>query len=77
MSNIAASVRARLLNVSKAQGVDFKSAASMADAWSATLQSYEKIFGTKPPMDIWGQGPAAENPWMQAMANWRKMFGMG
>jgi hypothetical protein len=48
----------------------------MAEAWTATLQSYEKIFGTKPPADIW-QGPAGENPWMQAMANWKKMFGMG
>ena len=60
-----------------AQGVDAKNMASMADAWKATLESYEKIFGTKPPMDIWGQGPAAENPWMQAMNTWKKMFGMG
>jgi len=59
-----------------AQGVDAKNLGSMADAWKATLESYEKIFGAKPPADIW-QGPAAENPWLQAMANWRKMFGLG
>jgi hypothetical protein len=62
-----------------AQGVDAKSFASMADSWSATLQSYERIFGTKPPMDIWGKGPAENsgNPWEQAMQNMKKMFGMG
>ena len=59
-----------------AQGVDAKSLSSMAEAWKATLDSYEKIFGMKPPMDIWGQGPASENPWLQAMGNWRKMFGL-
>ena len=58
-------------------GMDPKTFASTADAWKATLESYEKIFGMKPPMDIWGQGPAAENPWMQAMNSWKKMFGMG
>lgn len=60
-----------------AQGVGAQGFASMSDTWKATLESYEKIFGMKPPADIWGQGPAAENPWMQAMANWRKMLGMG
>lgn len=60
-----------------AQGAGTQNFASMADAWKATLESYEKIFGMKPPMDIWGSGPAQENPWMQAMANMRKMFGMG
>ena len=60
-----------------AQGVDAKQFASMADAWKMTLESYEKIFGAKPPMDIWGSGPAPDNPWMQAMASWKKMFGMG
>lgn len=59
-----------------AQGVDAKGFASMADAWTATLKSYETIFGTKPPMDIWGKGPTPENPWMQAMQNMRKMFGL-
>ena len=57
-------------------GADPKNFASMADAWKATLDSYEKIVGRKPPMDIWGQGPAAENPWMQAMNSWKKMWGM-
>ena len=61
-----------------AGGVDAKSMGSMADAWTETLKSYEKIFGTKPPMDIWGSGPTAEsNPWNQWMQNMRKMFGMG
>lgn len=59
------------------QGADASQFASMADAWKATLESYEKIFGMKPPMDIWGQGPTADNPWQQAMTNWRKMFGLG
>lgn len=59
-----------------AQGVDARQFASIADAWKATLESYEKIFGMKPPMDIWGTGPAAENPWMQAMNSWKKMFGL-
>jgi hypothetical protein len=60
-----------------AQGFDAKQFSSMADTWKMTLESYEKFFGTKPPMDIWGQGPAAENPWMQAMNSWKKMWGMG
>lgn len=60
-----------------AQGLDASQFSSMADTWKMTLESYEKIFGMKPPMDIWGQGPAAENPWMQAMNSWKKMFGMG
>lgn len=59
-----------------AQGIDAKSFASMADAWTATLQSYEKIFGTKPPLDIWGEGPAQDNPWTQMMHNVQKLFGM-
>ncbi|MCA3554192.1 hypothetical protein [Aestuariivirga sp.] len=59
------------------QGAGVREFASMADAWKATLESYEKIFGMKPPMDIWGQGPAAGNPWMQAINGWKKMFGMG
>lgn len=59
-----------------AQGIDAKSFASMADAWAATLKSYETIFGSKPPMDIWGKGPAAENPMTQMMTNMRKMFGL-
>ena len=59
------------------EGSDARAFASMADAWKATLESYEKIFGAKPPMDIWGSGPAPDNPWMQAMASWKKMFGMG
>lgn len=60
-----------------AQGSGAGQFATMADAWKMTLESYEKIFGMKPPMDIWGHGPAAENPWMQAMNAWKKMFGMG
>jgi hypothetical protein len=60
-----------------AQGADAKKLASMADTWKATLESYEKIFGVKPPADIWGQGPAAANPWIDAMANMRKLFGLG
>ena len=59
-----------------AQGLDAKSFQSMSDAWAATLQSYEKIFGTSPPMDIWGKGPAVENPWSQALHNMRRMFGL-
>lgn len=59
------------------QGVDAKELASMADHWKATLESYERVFGTKPPMDIWGSGPAPDNPWMQAMQNMRKLFGLG
>jgi hypothetical protein len=59
-----------------AQGLDAKNFSSMADAWAATLKSYESIFGTKPPMDIWGQGPAQENPWMQMMQNMQKAFGL-
>jgi hypothetical protein len=60
-----------------AGGMDAKSMGNMGDAWAQTLKSYEAIFGTKPPMDIWGKGPAAENPWEQAMQNMKKMFGMG
>jgi hypothetical protein len=60
-----------------AQGVGAAGAASAADAWKATLQSYERIFGTKPPMDIWGAGPAVSNPWLQAMASMRRLFGLG
>jgi len=60
-----------------AGGVDAKAMGDMADAWTATLKSYETIFGTKPPMDIWGAGPAADNnPWNQWTQNMRKMFGM-
>jgi hypothetical protein len=56
---------------------DAKRFASMAEAWTQTLQSYETVFGTKPPMDIWGQGPASgPNPWAQAMQNMRRMFGL-
>ena len=58
-------------------GGEARSFASATDAWKATLESYERIFGTKPPMDIWGKGPAAEHPWLEAMAGWRKMFGLG
>jgi hypothetical protein len=60
-----------------ASGVDAKAMGSMGDAWAATLKSYEAIFGAKPPMDIWGTGPPAQNPMEQMMANMRKMFGMG
>lgn len=59
-----------------AGGMDAKTMGNVGDAWAATLQSYEKIFGTKPPADIWGKGPAPENPWEQGMKNMRKMFGM-
>jgi len=59
-------------------GMDAKTMGSVAEAWTQTLQSYEKFFGTKPPTDIWGTGPAMDsnplNQWMQSM---RKMFGMG
>ncbi len=58
------------------QGIDPKNLGTMADAWAATLKSYEQIFGTKPPMDIWGSGPVPENPWTQAMQNMRKLFGL-
>lgn len=51
--------------------------AAMADPWKQTLESYEKIFGTKPPMDIWKGPAAAGNPWDQWMQGMRKMFGMG
>lgn len=58
--------------------MDAKTMGSMADAWTQTLKSYEAIFGSKPPMDIWGQGPAADNnPWMQWMKSMGKMWGMG
>lgn len=60
-----------------AGGMDAKAMGSMGDAWAATLKSYEAIFGTKPPMDIWGTGPAPGNPFEQMMANMRKMFGLG
>ncbi|MCB1378899.1 MAG: hypothetical protein KDK89_11105 [Alphaproteobacteria bacterium] len=61
-----------------AGGLDAKSFSSMIDPWKQTLESYEKIFGTKPPMDIWGSGPATENnPWMQWMQSMKKMWGMG
>lgn len=58
------------------QGIDAKSFGTMADAWTATLKSYEAVFGTKPPMDIWGKGPAPESPFTQAMQNMRKLFGL-
>ena len=58
------------------QGVDAKNIASMADTWAATLKSYELIFGAKPPAEIWGKGPAADNPMAQMMTNMRKMFGL-
>ena len=61
-----------------AGGVDAKAMGDMAAAWTATLKSYETIFGTKPPMDIWGAGPAADNnPWMQWMKSMGKMWGTG
>ncbi len=60
-----------------AQGVGAVGVASAADAWKATLESYERIFGTKPPLDIWGTGPAVSNPWLQAVASMRKLFGLG
>lgn len=47
-----------------------------ADPWTETLKSYERIFGMKPPMDIWGAGSASANPWMQWGANMRKMWGL-
>jgi hypothetical protein len=59
-----------------AGGMDAKAMGSVGDAWAATLKSYEAIFGTKPPMDIWGSGPASQNPWEQGMRNMRKMFGL-
>jgi hypothetical protein len=60
-----------------AKGLGAADVASMTDAWKATLASYERIFGTKPPMDIWGMGPHSPNPWTQAMAAMRKLFGLG
>lgn len=61
-----------------AGGVDARAMGEMGDAWAATLKSYETIFGTKPPMDIWGAGPAGDDsPWMQWTQAMRKMFGMG
>ena len=60
-----------------ASGIDAKSFAGMGDAWAATLKSYEAIFGTKPPMDIWGQSAAQQaNPWEQMTKNFRKMWGL-
>lgn len=60
-----------------AGGFDPSAFAGLADPWKQTLESYEKIFGTKPPMDIWKGPAAAANPWEQWMAGMRKMFGMG
>lgn len=60
-----------------AGGMDAKTMGEAGDAWAATLKSYEAIFGTKPPADIWGMGPAAQDPMTQMMQNMRKMFGMG
>ena len=61
-----------------AGGIDPKAMGEMGDAWAATLKSYEAIFGTKPPMDIWGQGPAGgDTPWGQWMQAMKKMWGMG
>ena len=59
-----------------AGGFDAKSFTAMADPWAATLQSYEKIFGMKPPMDIWGQQAKQANPWDEMMRNFRKIWGM-
>ena len=60
-----------------ASGFDSKAFSAMADPWAATLASYEKIFGTKPPLDIWGQAAKPSNPWEQMAENFRKMWGMG
>jgi hypothetical protein len=59
-----------------AQGLGPAQMAPMADAWKATLESYERVFGTKPPADIWGAGPSAANPWSQAVAAMRRLFGL-
>jgi len=59
-----------------AAGFDPKALGAMGDSWKATLESYERIFGTKPPMDIWGQAARAANPWDQWMQNFKKLFGL-
>ncbi|MFM8747040.1 MAG: hypothetical protein ACKOED_10295 [Aestuariivirga sp.] len=60
-----------------AHGLGTAGGAPAADAWKATLDSYERIFGAKPPMDIWGGGPDVANPWMRAMAMMRRFFARG
>jgi hypothetical protein len=59
-----------------AGGFDPKAFTAMSDPWAATLQSYERIFGMKPPMDIWGQTARQSNPWEQITQNFRKMWGL-
>jgi len=59
-----------------AGGYDPKAFAAMADPWKQTLESYERIFGSKPPADIWSQPAAPENPWELMAKNARKMFGL-
>ena len=58
-----------------AGGFEPKAFAAMSDPWAATLASYERIFGMKPPMDIWGQPPKQSNPWEQMTQNFKKMWG--
>ena len=58
-----------------AQGIGSSGVPPMADAWQATLQSYERIFGSKPPVDIWSMAPIGSNPWLQAMISMRRLFG--
>lgn len=49
----------------------------IGDAWTATLESYERIFGTEPPRDIWGRGPAgSDDPVSRWMHVLRRMFGI-
>ena len=59
-----------------AQGIDAKNFAIDGRRLEGDARILREDLRQEAPMDIWGQGPAAENPWMQAMGNWRKMFGM-
>ncbi len=56
-------------------GFDAKAFQAAADPWKQTLESYERIFGMAPPMDIWGK-PAEANPLDEMMRNYRKLWGM-
>ena len=59
-----------------AGGFDAKAFQAATDPWKQTLESYEKIFGAAPPMDIWGKPAAQANPFDEMMRNYRKMWGM-
>jgi hypothetical protein len=57
-------------------GFDASAFKAATDPWKQTLDSYEKLFGMAPPMDIWSKPAPQGNPFEAMMRNYWKMFGI-